>query len=223
VPAGREAGIWAPSGIAVDAAGSLYVTTGNSDSDGTFDYNDSVIRLSPDLVVQDYWAPTDWLTLSRADTDIGSIGPSLLDGGLVFQSGKNGRGYLLRSSALGGVGGEVFSAALCSSVFGGTASAAGTLYVPCNDGITALRFANGSSFSVAWKGPRSASGPPIVAGGAVWVADIGAGTLYALDATSGQTRVRLQLGAMQHFTTPAAYGDEVFVAAGGKLVAVRMN
>jgi DNA-binding beta-propeller fold protein YncE len=223
VPAGREAGIWAPSGIAVDAAGSLYVTTGNSDSNGDFDYNDSVIRLSSDLAVQDYWAPADWLTLSRSDTDIGSIGPALLEGGLVFQSGKNGRGYLLRASALGGIGGEVYSAALCSSVFGGTAFAGGTLYVPCNDGIAALRFANGSSFSVAWRGPRGASGPPIVAGGALWVNDIGAGTLYMLDAASGQTRVRLQLGAMQHFTTLAAYGDEVLVVAGGKLIAVRMN
>ena len=63
----------APSGLAVDVNGHVYAVTGNTDSGGQFDMNDAVLRLSADLGLEDYWAPVDWLTLSRSDTDIGSV------------------------------------------------------------------------------------------------------------------------------------------------------
>jgi hypothetical protein len=59
-----------------------------------------------------------------------------------------------------------------------------------------------------------------VVAGAVWAVDPAAGTVYALDPASGQVRVQRQLGAMQHFTTLAAFGTEILVAAGGRLVAL---
>src|SRR5437899_1549398 len=47
---GRGGGIWAPSGPAVDSAtGNVFVATGNTFSTTTFDYGESVIKLSPTL------------------------------------------------------------------------------------------------------------------------------------------------------------------------------
>lgn len=222
VPVNREGGIWAPSGMAVDPNGRIFAVTGNSDTSGAFDYNDSVIRLSPELALEDYWAPTDWLSLSRSDTDIGSIGPTLLAGGIVMESGKNGVLYLLRASSLGGIGGELARLKVCGSVFGGFAFADGVAYVPCSDGLAAVRI-EGTSMRVLWRGPRGTIGPPIVAGGAAWVTDYNSGTLYALDLATGATRLERTLGPMQHFTTPTAFLDEILIVAGGRLIALRMR
>jgi outer membrane protein assembly factor BamB len=223
VPANREAGIWAPPGIAIDADGRLYAATGNSDSSGTFDMNDAVIRLTPDLKVEDYWAPSDWLALSRSDTDIGSVGPTLLPGGLAIEAGKNGYVYLLRAGALGRIGGEVTKLKPCGSVFGGFAFADGVAYVPCTDGLAAVRV-DGTTLRALWRGPRSSSpGSAIVAGGAVWVTDPVGGMLWALDPANGSVRYQRSVGKMQHFTTPAASGDLIYIAADGKLIALRMR
>ncbi len=222
VPVDREGGIWAPSGMAVDANGRIFAVTGNSDTSGAFDYNDSVVRLSPELALEDHWAPSDWLSLSRSDTDIGSIGPTLLPDGLLIESGKNGVLYLLRASKLGGIGGELARLKVCGSVFGGFAFADGVAYVPCSDGLAAVRV-EGTAMRVLWRGPRATIGPPIVSGGAVWVTDYDSGTLYALDLATGATRVQRSIGAMQHFTTPTAFLDEILVVGGGRLVALRLR
>lgn len=222
VPAGREAGIWAPSGMAVDADGRVYAATGNSDTSGAFDYNDSVLRLSPTLVLEDYWAPRDWLALSRGDVDLGSVGPTLLPNGLLLQGGKNGVVYLLRAADLGKIGGELARLQVCSGVYGGFAFAAGVAYVPCDDGVAAVAVSD-TALRVLWRGPRGATGPPIVAGGAVWVPDPAAGAIYALDLADGRVRAQRSIGAMPRFTTPTAFDDLILVAAGGRLVALRMS
>ncbi|MDE3102083.1 MAG: PQQ-binding-like beta-propeller repeat protein [Chloroflexota bacterium] len=223
VPTPREAGIWATSGVTVDGSGRIFVATGNGASQGAFDYSNAVIRLSPDLKVQGYWAPMDWLALSRSDTDIGSIGPTLVDNGFVIEAGKNGDLYVLRAGALGGIGGEVAKVSVGGGVFGGFAYANGVAYVPCTSGLVAVRIAADGTPSILWHGPRFDAGPAIVAGGAVWVADTGSGVLYALDPGSGQVRIRQSVGMMQHFTTPTAYGGLVLVAAGGRVVALAMR
>jgi hypothetical protein len=169
VPTAREAGIWGP---AVDpTTGDLLVSTGNSESTTTFDYGESVIRLSPSLSVLDYWAPSNWVALNQGDVDIGSVGPTILGNNRIFQAGKAGVGYLLAADHLGGVGGQVFSADVCAGggVFGGTAYLAPYIYVPCNNGLAAVLVApDGNSFSDAWRGPSGNAGPPIVSGGLVW-------------------------------------------------------
>jgi outer membrane protein assembly factor BamB len=106
-------------------------------------------------------------------------------------------------------------------VFGGFAFAAGVLYVPCTDGLAAVQIGSDGSITPLWRGPRSASGPPILVAGAVWLTDPATGTLYALDPANGQTRFQRQLGAMQHFTTPGAAGTEILVVAGGHAIALQ--
>ncbi len=206
----NEAGFWAASGAAVDGSGNVYVASGNGASTTTFDHGNSVIRLTPSLVEADHWAPTDWAALNSSDTDIGSLGPALVGTGLVFQSGKDGNGYLLQASSLGGTGvAAAFSASVCNSAFGGTAYLDPYIYLPCSNGLYALQL-SGTSFSTAWSHPMSAA-PPIVAGGAVWTVDFGSGLLTALDATTGNVRFSASVGSVTHFTTPTAGGGRIFI------------
>jgi outer membrane protein assembly factor BamB len=227
VPSGQAAGIWAPSGPALDADRNLYVTTGNSFSERTFDYGNAVLKLSPSLALEDWFAPSGWAALNEVDGDLGSMGPLPLGEGLVFQAGKSGVGYLLRTSHLGGLGGQAFMAAVCpdgGGVRGGAAWVPPLIYVPCPSGVVGLRVdSSAPSFSVAWRGPAFAAGPPIVAGGAVWSADAGAGVLYALDPASGSRLYQTAVGSMTHFTTPAAADGTVLIAAQRQLVALRVS
>jgi outer membrane protein assembly factor BamB len=225
VPTRREGGIWAPPEPAVDGAGDLWVTTGNGSSADAYDWGDSVLRLSPDLRLLDSFAPADWADLNRADLDLGSIGPTLLKGGLVLQTGKTGMGYLLRADRLGGVGGQLFAAPVCRNVggyqgaYGATAYAPPYVYVPCRDGLAAVRLEAGPRFAVAWHGPRFPAGPPIVAGGVVWTLDLAGGELYGFDPPSGAVRFRLPVGPLPHFASPASGGGRIFVPSGDRVVA----
>jgi outer membrane protein assembly factor BamB len=227
----RETGIWAASGEAVADDGTIFVATGNGDARGSDGRTESVIALSPDLNELDVWQPSNWLELDRGDTDIGSVAPTLLpDLGLVFQSGKNGTGYLLQRNGLGGLGGEAAAARLpgnCGGVYGGIAYASPLLYLPCPNRIVALQVsANPPGVSLAWRGPdqlgRPVVGSPIVVAGAVWNIDFSA-RVFALDAGTGDIRFMAQLpGLPGHFATPAYGGGQVYVATGGGVAAFQL-
>src|SRR5207248_4477980 len=88
VPTTREAAIWHPGGPAVDANGDLWVSTGNSESNGSFDYGNTVVHLSPQLKAVDFFAPTNWLRLNQGDVDLGSIGPALVGATRVLAAGQ---------------------------------------------------------------------------------------------------------------------------------------
>lgn len=76
---GKEGAIWmAGSGIASDSSGELYVMTANGNWDGVSNYGDSVVKLSPNLTVLDYFTPWDQATLSANDQDVGSGGALLV-------------------------------------------------------------------------------------------------------------------------------------------------
>ena len=212
VPAHRRAGIWAPSGPAVDGHGNLYVTTGNGDS-SSFDFGNAVIRLSPRLRRVGFFAPRNAASLNGSDTDLGSVGPLLLPGGRAFAIGKSGIGYLLRTAHLGRIGHAVASRHICGAAFGGLAASGGNIYVACTDGTFAVRVAG---LGVLWQGPGSTS-PPIVAGPGVWVID--RGTLEQLDASNGRARFSAPIGSTATFATPSASGGIVFAAGGGRVYA----
>jgi outer membrane protein assembly factor BamB len=220
VPTRREGAIWAPSGPAVDAAGNLFVATGNGASETSFDFGNAVIRLTPGLARADFFAPRDAPALSAADTDLGSTGPVLLPGGRAFVIGKSGVGYLLDARHLGGIEGELDARGLCDAAFGGSAYARGLLYLPCVNGLTAVR-ATRSGLGLRWRGPGFRAGPPTVAGGAVWTVDLDGGTLYALDARSGRVRFSAGIGSPAQFTSPTVTGGYVFVGGGARVLAFR--
>jgi outer membrane protein assembly factor BamB len=218
VPTQREGAIWAPSGPAVDASGNLFVATGNGSSTNSFDFGNSVIRLSPSLQRTAFWAPRNAAALNAGDTDLGSTGPLLIAGGRAFIIGKEGVGYLLDAGRLGGIGGQLASRAVCSGAFGGSAYAAGLVYAPCVDGLVAVR-ATGGALAAGWRGPGFRAGPPIVAGGAVWTVDLGGGMLYALNARTGAVRFRAAIGQPAQFSTPTAAGGWIYVGGGNRVFA----
>ncbi|HEY0580755.1 MAG TPA: hypothetical protein VGE94_01155, partial [Chloroflexota bacterium] len=228
----RRAGIWAPGGVAIADDGTLYVATGNGDANGPEGRTEAVLALSPTLDEVSSWQPTDWQALDRSDTDVGSVPPALLqDVGLVFQSGKNGTGYLLTLGALGGVGGEVAAGSVpagCGGVFGATAYASPMLYVPCGSRVIALQIgSNPPTFTLAWRGPDEAGRPtvgsPIVAAGAVWDVDL-AGQLFALDAATGAVRFQTTIpGQPAHFATLAFGGGQIYTATRGGVAAFQLS
>jgi hypothetical protein len=233
---GREGGMWAPSGPAVDSAGNIYVSTGNGSSSSVtnYDYGDSVLEFSASLTLLSFFAPGSpqtWSSLNANDQDLGSMGPSLLPNtGQLFAIGKGGRGYLLNQGALPSNsnpgGGESFSAAVCTNTsdaaYGGLAVSGGTVFVPCRDGIAAVSVDSSTSFHTIWYDQAGAGGgPPIVASGFVWTVDMfGGTTLYGLDQITGVVSQTLTLPATtEHFVTPATGDGRLFVAAANKLAA----
>jgi outer membrane protein assembly factor BamB len=219
VPTTREGGIWAPPGPAVDASGRLYVSVGNGEAtSGDWDHSDSVLRLSPTLQLEDGFAPQQWQQDNASDADLGSMGPMLLPGGLVYISGKSGLGYLLHTNALGGVGGQALVKPVCTS-FGGAALVGSVLFVPCTNGLRQVQVGLGVSLTLGWQAPAEVTGSPVVGGHTVYSLDPG-GTLYALDIQSGNVRTMVSVGATSRFATPTLFEGHVFVGTLTGVVAV---
>jgi hypothetical protein len=206
VPSSREAGIWTPAGPSADAAGHVYVSVGNgaqTNPSAKYDMSDSVIELNGTSVVS-FFAPATWASENAADLDLGTTGPVILPTGQVFVAGKNGNAYLLKQGALGGLGGKVPSIAICTA-FGGAAYTAGTIYIPCTNGVRAVRI-SGSTMTPVWH--ASPAGSPIIGGGVILTVAPSAGVLYALNPTTGGVQAQVGLGdPTTRFATPALSAD----------------
>jgi outer membrane protein assembly factor BamB len=101
------AGIWGRAGAASDAAGHLYVATG----DGPFDpaagqWGMAVLQLqTTSLDVKDWFVPSNREFVNKLDLDIGNTSPVVFkwrDRVLVAVGGKEGVVYLMDAAALGG-------------------------------------------------------------------------------------------------------------------------
>jgi hypothetical protein len=105
-------GMWSTgNGLNADAAGNVYVVTGNG---GTFDVNtggtdfgSAYIKLSADLSVLDYFAPSDVASLNTNNTDLSSGGVVLItestgeDKTLLAGGGKDGVLRVMDSGNMG--------------------------------------------------------------------------------------------------------------------------
>jgi hypothetical protein len=209
VPTSREGAVWATGGPVIDSAGNLYVSVGNGASTSTYDGTDSVLELSPTLALESGFAPKTWAADNASDADLGSLSPVLVPGGWVFIAGKSGTGYVLRQGALGGIGGQVSSAFVCTG-FGGAASSGGTIFVPCNSSLRQVRVGSDGSLVVGWRS-QAAGGPPVLGGGAVWSVDISTGTLVALNPATGATLASISVGEVPHFASPTLWRTQILV------------
>lgn len=211
VPTTREAGIWTPPGPSVDAAGHLFVSVGNGESGqgDPYDYSDSVLELDANARLTDSFSPRSWAADNESDLDLGSQGPAFV-GKWIFIAGKSGTAYVLRHDALGGIGGEVSRAELCRS-FGGTAVVGDVVYVPCSDGLRAVRIDSSATMHELWHATESITGSPVVGGRRIWTLDTSAGVLHGLDPSSGRSLGQVRVGAVSRFATPALYGNKVLL------------
>ena len=88
-------------GIAANA-GRLYVSTGNGDYDGANTWSESVLRLSGNGTLTDWFTPAEWSDLNERDQDFGSNGPILVPGSnLMITGGKAGVVALLDRTRMG--------------------------------------------------------------------------------------------------------------------------
>ena len=191
--------------------GTMLVSVGNG-SGSSFDDSDSVTALSPGLHRTGVFAPSTWRHDNDNDLDLGSTQRALLPGGMLLADGRGGAAYLVRADHLGGVGGRwrrrtsapptarpPWRAASCTS----RVSRAGwPRSTP--PGTPSVR-------TVAR--PEGAWGSPVLGGGAVWVTDWKAGTLYELNQpATGATRDSLGPGAaLPHFSSMSMTGSHAFL------------
>lgn len=222
VPTARAGGIWGPSGPVLGPSGMLYVSDGNGAGGATsFDGTNAVLALTQSLHVAGAFAPTNWRADSQNDADLGSTEPALLDNGLqLLALGKSGTAYLLDAAKLGGVGGQIASLSVCSA-YGGAAVNGTTVYEPCQSGGMAAISAAGSQLQVLWRGPSSAQGSPVVAGGVIWVTDYASGGLYEMDPASGAVLGSIPLGvSLPHFAGMSVSGDRGYIGASDGVLSI---
>ena len=220
VPTSRMGGIWASGGPVVLSDNSVLVSVGNGAStSGRYDGSDSISRISATSHLLDFFAPTTWASDNASDLDLGSMTPALLANGLVLQAGKSGMGYVTRVTHLGGVGGQVHSGPLCAA-FGEAAVTYTTAYLPCTDGLSRVDVSATGSFTRVWH-LAGVTSSPVAGNGALFTV---AGTNLLAINEHGVRIGSAPLGATtSRFTTPALYGDKVFVGTNAGIVAIRVD
>jgi hypothetical protein len=222
VPVAREGAVWATGGPVLDGQGNVYVSVGNGSSTTTYDGSDSVLELSPTLRLRSRFAPARWAQDNAADADLGSLSPVLVPGGWVFIAGKSGIAYVLRQGALGGIGGEVSAAAVCTA-FGGASEVGSTVYLPCSSGLRQVEIGPGGAIHPGWQTASGATGPPVIGGGAVWSIAIASGVLCALSPSNGRVLARITVGSVPHFDSPTLWDGLVLVGTMHGVTAIRPN
>lgn len=217
-------GVWAPGGISSDGQ-SIYFATGNTenqansfDAPASWSDGETIFRLPTSLTFgnqkADYFTPSNWADLDKADADIGGSGPIVfnLPGAtplqLLIGLGKDGNAYVVDRTNMGGISnplakaqvatGNIINAAAAYStpngnyvVFKGTGQGcpAGQ-----SGGLAAFKISAASppSLSMAWCGGPSTQDSPAVsaidaqgADALVWIVSSD-NKLYALDGETGK-------------------------------------
>jgi len=213
-----ESGIWAPAGVSADGSGNVYAATGNGSNSSTCDGGNTVFKLSPSLAVLGSFPDPNCVNDNNSDSDMGSAGALLLPDGSLFVLGKQSTAYVVSQASMAM---RSSLAGVCFSI-GGDAYSNGRIYASCvsGGGVAALNYTSSTgALQLAWHGPSDADGPPIVAGGYIWVAAYNNAKLYALNPSNGSIAMQFSTPSMAHFTSPSAGGGRVFVGAGSQVLA----
>ncbi|HUJ63986.1 MAG TPA: PQQ-binding-like beta-propeller repeat protein [Acidimicrobiales bacterium] len=204
-------------GPSIDAAGNLYITTGNTNSSGPAPWSEAIVKLGADL------SPTPLASFQDStasdDEDLGTGDATLLPNGDVFAVGKTNHGYLLRQSDLAQV--AALNGRVCDSdPDGGEAydAATASLYVPCRGG--GIRQINLSSLSLGWLA-SGANSTPILVDGVLWALDYPGGTLEAINPATGSVEQEIGVGgSVPNFASPAAALGLILVGTNAGIVAL---
>ncbi len=240
VPNNHGGGMWmGGGGPAADAAGSVYVISGNGfgDTPGTnSSYGNSFVRLtlSSGLQVADYFTPYNTINEDNGDVDFGSAAPLLLPDmmdangttrHLALGAGKDGNLYVVDRDNMGqfnATKNDVFQQMQISSNENHSSPIFfnGTVYI-CPTGDTLKAFtvtkaqlstspSSQSSHVFGSNGAVVSISANGTSNGIVWALDWGAGTLFAYDATN--------LGKELYDSSQAANNRDHFSAVGGHFI-----
>ena len=172
-------GAWAVGGVSSDGI-NPFIATGNTFGVSTWSGGEAIIRFQPGPVfsglTNDYWAPTNWITLDNNDTDLGGSGALIVDvpgaspSNLVVSLGKDGNAYLLNRTNLGGVSVPVAKAHVSSSTIIQAAATyqttLGTYVVCCGDSTNLIAFritpTSPPTIVGAWTNHENGRGSPFV-------------------------------------------------------------
>ncbi len=107
-PTGSLGGIWMSGASPLaDESGNIYISTGNG-TVSTFNYGESIVKLSPSLQELDRFTPFDWGHDNDLDLDLGSgsliLVPNQNIPREVIACGKPTPIYVLNRDSLGGIG-----------------------------------------------------------------------------------------------------------------------
>jgi hypothetical protein len=244
----RGGGAWAVGGVASDGL-NPFLATGNTFSTTTWSGGESIIRFQPGLVfssqTNDYWTPSNWVSLDSSDTDLGGSGPLIVDvpgatpSKLVVALGKDGNAYLLNRANLTGVHAPVAQAHLSSSAIIQAAAtyrtAQGTyvVFTGNNSQLVAFRISATSPPAIvnAWTANQNGRGSPFVTStdgtNNVVVWGIGTGGDQRLHGFDGDTGAVVFSGGgtgelmagTHNFNTGIAAHGRIYVAGDNKLYA----
>ena len=146
-------GIWmSGGGVAANAAGHVFLATGNGAWDGTANFGESFLEFDANLNLASYLTPANWSDLYKLDLDIGTS-RTILVGSSIIGSGKDERIWVAQQGALGGLQGRdkgpvQVMAGSGGGEWGGLVFANNTLYTSTgNDAI----------FSYPWNGSTLAA------------------------------------------------------------------
>jgi hypothetical protein len=203
--------IWGRAGAVVDSAtGDLLVATGNGRWDGVTNWGDAVLELDANAsrLVGNY-TPSNTADLNSGDVDVGSTSPVLLGGGLIAQSGKDANIRLLDLSAIRAAGAH--QGGERQQI--GTPAGAGIFTAPAvwHDGATTWVFAANGGGTAAWTlsanqlqgawSNHTSGTSPVLAGGLLYVYDLGGSGLHVYNARSGHEVGRFDAGR-GHWNSP---------------------
>ena len=229
-----DSAIWGRAAPVLEpGTGRILVTTGNGLFNGSTDWGDSVLELTPDgSRLLHNWTPTNQAQLNADDGDLGSTSPAILPKvhgyRLAVQGGKAGILSLLNLNRLNGTrggagprtggelqdisspgGDQVFTAPAVWSHPGGP-----YVFVADNSGTAAyvLRIGRRPHLVTAWQNGTSGTSP-IIAGGLLYIYDQNGGALNVYQPASG--RKVASLGASGgHWNSPIAVGGRVILPTG---------
>jgi hypothetical protein len=213
-----DSAIWSRNGAAVDPAnGTLVVATGNGPFNGSTDWGDSTLVLSPNAAqMLRHWTPPNQRALEASDGDLGSTSPGLLEGGLAVQGGKDGKVRLLQLHRLPGinsrVGGELQTIATPggSGLFSSPAIWKGKWVFLSTDGGTAAWLLSGGRLHSVWSNGNGGTSP-VLAGNLLYVAGNGSVNVYV--PTSGKHVATLPSGPV-HWQSPIVADGRIAMPEG---------
>jgi hypothetical protein len=214
-PNGSEAGIWmSGQGPSADAAGNLYLSTGNGSVDTT-DYGEAFLKLAPTnsgkvMNVASYFIPLNWANLNTNDVDLGTAGLLLIPGTtLAISGGKQGLVYLVDHDNMGGISGGMQSWSLnAGQIHGGPAWWTGPngsfMYIWADSGGHLLQYQfSGGSFNTTAFAQSSTAGGSGSPGGILSVSangtNAGSGILWAVVNTASDANQAVVPGTLHAY------------------------